>query len=40
MLVEVAPGVNVEKDVLAHVEFPVRMNPDLQPMTPDLFAAE
>jgi acyl CoA:acetate/3-ketoacid CoA transferase len=40
VLVEVAPGVDVEKDVLAHVEFPVRVSPDLRPMTPDLFAAE
>ena len=26
-LVEVAPGLDVQKDVLAHVEFPVRVSP-------------
>jgi propionate CoA-transferase len=40
VLIEVAPGLDVRKDVLAHVEFPVRMSPDLRPMAADLFAAE
>jgi acyl CoA:acetate/3-ketoacid CoA transferase len=40
VLTEVAPGLDVRKDVLAHVEFPVRVSPGLRPMPPDLFAAE
>jgi propionate CoA-transferase len=40
VLTEVAPGVDVRADVLAHIEFPVRVSPDLRPMAPDLFAAE
>jgi acyl CoA:acetate/3-ketoacid CoA transferase len=36
-LVEVAPGVDVERDVLAHVGFPVRIAPDLRSMPPELF---
>jgi acyl CoA:acetate/3-ketoacid CoA transferase len=40
VLTEVAPGVDVQADVLAHIEFPVRVSPDLQPMAPDLFAVE
>jgi acyl CoA:acetate/3-ketoacid CoA transferase len=37
-LVEVAPGVDVRADVLAHVEFPVRVSADLRPMARELFA--
>ena len=37
VLVEVAPGVDVERDVLAHVGFPVRIAPDVRPMPLDLF---
>jgi acyl CoA:acetate/3-ketoacid CoA transferase len=40
VLVEVAPGIDVRRDVLAHVEFPVRVSPDLRPMPADLFAAD
>ena len=40
VLTEVAPGLDVRKDVLAHVEFPVRVSPGLRPMPADLFAAE
>jgi propionate CoA-transferase len=40
VVTEVAPGVDVRNDVLAHVEFPVRVSPDLRPMARDLFAAE
>jgi acyl CoA:acetate/3-ketoacid CoA transferase len=40
VLTEVAPGLDVRKDVLAHVEFEVRVSPGLRPMAPDLFVAE
>jgi acyl CoA:acetate/3-ketoacid CoA transferase len=40
VLTEVAPGLDVRKDVLAHVEFPVRVSPALRPMAADLFAPE
>jgi propionate CoA-transferase len=40
VLTEVAPGVDVRADVLAQVEFPVRVSPDLRLMALDLFAAE
>ena len=40
VLTEVAPGLDVRKDVLAHVEFPVRVSPGLRPMPADLFLAE
>jgi acyl CoA:acetate/3-ketoacid CoA transferase len=40
VLTEVAPGLDVRRDVLAHVEFPVRVTPDLRPMLSDLFAAD
>ena len=40
VLTEVAPGLDVRKDVLAHVEFAVRVSPGLKPMPPDLFTAE
>ena len=40
VLTEVAPGLDVRKDVLAHVEFPVRVSPGLKPMPADLFGAE
>lgn len=37
VLTEVAPGIDVEKDVLAQVEFPVRVSPELRPMASELF---
>jgi acyl CoA:acetate/3-ketoacid CoA transferase len=40
VLTEVAPGLDVQRDVLAHVEFPVRVSPDLRSMPSDLFAAD
>jgi acyl CoA:acetate/3-ketoacid CoA transferase len=40
VLTEVAPGLDVRKDVLEHVGFPVRVSPDLRPMAAELFAAE
>jgi propionate CoA-transferase len=40
VLTEVAPGIDVRADVLAHIEFPVRVSPDLMPMAPDLFVAD
>ena len=40
VLTEVAPGLDVRADVLAHVEFPVRVSPRLKPMASALFQAE
>jgi propionate CoA-transferase len=40
VLTELAPGLDVRRDVLDHVGFPVRVSPDLRPMGSDLFAAE
>jgi len=40
MLMEVAAGVDVRKDVLTLIEFPNRVSRDLRPMAPDLFAGE
>lgn len=39
MLTEVAPGVDVERDLQARVEFPLRAAPDLRPMDARLFRA-
>ncbi|GAB7389089.1 acyl CoA:acetate/3-ketoacid CoA transferase [Bacillaceae bacterium] len=36
-LVEVAPGVDVEKDILSHIAFEVTLSPDLKEMDADLF---
>ena len=40
VLTEVAPGVDVEKDVLAHIEFRPRVASDLKLMDPRLFRPE
>jgi acyl CoA:acetate/3-ketoacid CoA transferase len=40
VLTEIAPGVDLERDVLGQVGFPVRVSPDLRPMAADLFAAD
>jgi propionate CoA-transferase len=40
VLTELAPGLDVRRNVLAHVEFPVRVSPDLRPMSAELFAAD
>jgi propionate CoA-transferase len=40
MLTEIAPGIDLEKDVLAQIEFAVTVSPDLKPMDARLFAAE
>jgi propionate CoA-transferase len=39
-LIEVAPGISLEKDVLAHVAFPVRVSPNLKTMDARLFRPE
>src|SRR5271157_2722286 len=36
-LVEIAPGINLEKDVLAQMEFTPRISPNLKPMPADIF---
>jgi propionate CoA-transferase len=36
-LTEIAPGIDLEVDVLAHMEFRPQVSPDLQPMDARLF---
>lgn len=40
VLTEIAPGVDLEKDVLAQVEFPVKVSPKLKLMDSRIFAVE
>jgi acyl CoA:acetate/3-ketoacid CoA transferase len=40
LLTEVAPGIDVERDIQARVEFPLRLSPDVRPMDACLFRAE
>lgn len=40
VLTEVAPGIDLEKDIRARVGFPLRVAPDLSPMDPRLFRPE
>ena len=39
-LIEVAPGVDLERDILAHMDFNPRISPDLKEMDPRLFRDE
>jgi propionate CoA-transferase len=39
-LLELAPGIELERDVLARIGFPVRVSPTLRPMDPRLFRPE
>jgi len=39
-LVEVAPGIGVEQDIVKQIEFPVAVCADLRPMDPRLFRPE
>lgn len=39
VLVEVAPGIEVARDIAPHVGFPLRVSPDLKEMDPRIFAA-
>ena len=36
-LIEIAPGIDLEKDVLAHMDFRPEISPDLKTMDPALF---
>ena len=36
-LIEIAPGINLEKDILAHMEFMPRISPNLKPMLAGIF---
>ncbi|MDR3563015.1 MAG: acyl CoA:acetate/3-ketoacid CoA transferase [Negativicutes bacterium] len=40
VLTEIAPGVSLEKDVLAHIEFPIKVSPQLKQMDKRIFEAE
>jgi propionate CoA-transferase len=39
-LIEIAPGVNLEKDILAQMEFTPRISSKLKPMPPEIFHAK
>jgi propionate CoA-transferase len=39
-LIEIAPGIDLEKDILAHMDFKPRISPDLKPMPADIFYPE
>ena len=39
-VIEIAPGVDLERDVLAQAEFPLAVADDLRPMAPGLFRPE
>ena len=39
-LTEIAPGVDLEKDILAHMAFTPAISPDLKEMDPALFRKE
>jgi propionate CoA-transferase len=39
-LVEIAPGIDLEKDVLAQMDFKPRISPDLKPMPEEIFHPE
>ena len=36
-LIEIAPGINLEKDILGQMEFTPRISPNLKQMPPDIF---
>jgi len=40
VLVEVAPGVDVERDIRSKVGFPLQVAPDCRPMDARIFRAE
>lgn len=37
VLTEIAPGIDMERDILAHIDFCPVISPDLKPMSPDCF---
>ena len=39
-LTEIAPGIDLEKDILAQMEFTPRISPNLKPMPAEIFQAE
>ncbi len=39
-LIEIAPGIDLEKDILAHMDFKPRISPDLKPMPKEIFQPE
>jgi propionate CoA-transferase len=39
-LIEIAPGINLEKDILAHMDFKPAISPDLKPMPAEIFYPE
>lgn len=38
MITEIAPGINLEKDVLSQIEFPIKVSPNLKVMDARIFA--
>ncbi len=36
-MIEIAPGIDLEKDILAHMDFKPEISPDLKQMDPDIF---
>jgi propionate CoA-transferase len=40
VVTEIAPGIDLQRDVLDRVEFPLHVSPDLRPMDPRLFHPE
>ena len=39
-LIEIAPGIDLEKDILAHMDFKPAISPDLKPMPEEIFYPE
>ena len=37
-VIEIAPGIDLTKDVLEQAEFPLIVSPDLKPMDPAIFS--
>lgn len=40
MITEVAPGIDIERDILGQAEIPLRLAPDIRPMADNLFRPE
>jgi propionate CoA-transferase len=38
-LIEVAPGIDLDRDIRGHMDFPLRIGPELKTMPPEAFEA-